>query len=83
MALPTTEDNAAGYNHSLITSGSVLAEILQYQFSPLSLVEECRGLALISREVHSVAPPALLCHKEPKPLLGLYLLLVGSLWHKG
>ena len=27
MALPTTEDNAAGYNHSLITSGSVLTQI--------------------------------------------------------
>ena len=31
----------------------------------LSLVEECRGLALIGRELHSDAPPALLCHKEP------------------
>ena len=31
-----------------------------------SLVEECRGLTLIGREVHSVAPPALLiCHNEP------------------
>ena len=28
------------------------------QCSPLSLVEECRGLALIGREVHSVATPA-------------------------
>ena len=27
----------------------------------LALVEECRGLALIAREIHSVA----LCHKEP------------------
>ena len=35
------------------------------QCSPLSLVEECRGFALIGRDVHSVAPPALLCHKEP------------------
>ena len=35
------------------------------QCGPLSLVEECRGLALIGREDHSVAPPALLCHKEP------------------
>ena len=45
------------------------------QCSPLSLVEESRGLALIGREVHGVAPPALLCHKEPahriqSPLLG-------------
>ena len=35
------------------------------QCSPLSLVEEYRGLALIGRELHSVATPALLCHKEP------------------
>ena len=35
------------------------------QCSPLSLVEESRGLALIGRELHSVATPALLCHKEP------------------
>ena len=35
------------------------------QSSPLSLVEECRGSALIGREDHSVATPALLCHKEP------------------
>ena len=35
------------------------------QCSSLSLVEECRGLTLIGREVHSVAPPALLGHKEP------------------
>ena len=45
------------------------------QRGPLSLVEECRGLALIGRELHSVATPALLCHKEParriqSPLLG-------------
>ena len=30
-----------------------------------SLVEECRGSALIGRELHSVSPQALLCHKEP------------------
>ena len=46
-----------------------------YQPGPLSLVVECRGSALIGRELHSVAPPALLCHKEParliqSPLLG-------------
>ena len=35
------------------------------QSGPLSLVEECRGSALIGRELHSVATPALLCHKEP------------------
>ena len=35
------------------------------QCSPLSLVEECRGSTFIGRELHSVAPPALLCHKEP------------------
>ena len=35
------------------------------QCSSLSLVEECRGLAFIGREDHSVAQPALSCHKEP------------------
>ena len=34
------------------------------QPGPLWLVEECRGSALIGRELHGVAPPALLCHKE-------------------
>ena len=35
----------------------------QLQCSPLSLVEERRGLALIGREIHSEAtPPAFLCH---------------------
>ena len=43
--------------HSLVTTVT--------QPGPLSLVEECRGSALIGREVHSVATPALLCHKEP------------------
>ena len=41
------------------------------QRGPLSLVKECRGLALIGRKLHSVAMPALLCHKEPA-LLGLW-----------
>ena len=45
------------------------------QCGPLSLVEAQRGSALIGRELHSVAPPAILCHKEParriqSPLLG-------------
>ena len=39
-------------------------------FPVFSLVEKCRGLAFIGREDHSVAPPWLLCHKEP------------YLWHK-
>ena len=56
------------YSQSTVVYGFI-------QCSPLSLVEEYRGLALIGREVHSVAPPALLCHKEParrilSPLLG-------------
>ena len=46
------------------------------QPGPLSLVEECRGWALIGQELHDVATPALLCHKEPA--LGA-LLLAGSL----
>ena len=37
------------------------------QPGPFSLVKECRGLALIGRELHGVATPA----------------LAGSLWHKG
>ena len=63
-------------------------QVTTYQHGPLSLVEECRGLALIGRELHSVATPALLCHKEPSLLLGgplggvIYLLLTVSLWHK-
>ena len=58
------------------------------QCAPLSLVEIQRGSALIGRELHSGATPALLCHKEPAPriqssLLGAFcLLLAGSLWHK-
>ena len=36
-----------------------------FQPGPLSLVEECRALALIGRELYSIATPALLCHKEP------------------
>ena len=35
------------------------------QCSPLSLVEECRDLALIGREQKFVAMPDLICHKEP------------------
>ena len=56
------------------------------QPGPLSLVEECRGLALIGREDHSDATPALLCHKEPARRIQsprhwgvFYLLLAGSL----
>ena len=41
------------------------------------LVEECRGLALIGRELHSVATPALLCNKEPSQ--GTQSLLLGAL----
>ena len=40
-------------------------QVSHQQSSPLSLVEECRGSALIGRELHNVATPALLCHKEP------------------
>ena len=43
------------------------------QPGPLSLVEECRGLALIGGKLHSVAMPALLCHKEPALLGALEL----------
>ena len=50
------------------------------QCSPLSLVEECRGLALIGRKVHSVAPPALICHKEPARRI--QSLLLGALDRK-
>ena len=70
--------------------------ITSTQPGPLSLVEECRGSTLIGREDHSVALPALLCHKEParriqslllgalgrKDPTGLCLPYAGSLWHK-
>ena len=36
------------------------------QFSPLSLVEANDVLLSLVEVVHSVAPPALLCHKELK-----------------
>ena len=52
------------------------------QSGPLLLVEECRGSALIGRELHSVAAPALLCHKESAPSWGLWMRRAGSLWHK-
>ena len=57
------------------------------QCSPLSLVQECRASALIGRELHSVATPALLCHKEPAraskayfvcPSLVLYGIRIGG-----
>ena len=46
--------------------------------SRLSLVELLHYCALIGREIHSVAMPALLCYKEPAPatqslLLGPFL----------
>ena len=47
-----------------VSPGQTLLNVKE-QAGPLSLVKECRGLALIGREVHSVATPALLCHKEP------------------
>ena len=47
--------------------------IKQDRRGPLSLVEECRGSTLIGREDYSVAPPALLCHKEPAPSRGLWM----------
>ena len=67
----------------------LLARQETHQQGPLSLVRECRGWALIGRDLHSVAPSAFLCHEEParriqSPLLGVFcLLLAGSLWHKG
>ena len=50
----------------------------------LSLVETFIEL----KYFHSVATPALLCHKEParriqSPIGVFCLLLAGSLWHKG
>ena len=60
-------------------SNSILL-INSYQCGPF----QCRGL------FRGVAPPALLCHKEParritkSPFLGaFFLILCGSLWHKG
>ena len=47
------------------TSPFVPPQLRAVQCSPLLLIEDQGGLTLIGREVHSVAPPALLCHKEP------------------
>ena len=70
--------------HSPVSPVSVLQYKYHHQPGPLSLVQECRGLALIGRELHSVATLALLCHKESIAIEGLFcLLLAGSLWHKG
>ena len=47
------------------------------QSGALSLVEECRGSALIGLEVHSVA---LLCHKEPAQGTQSPLLFLAFRW---
>ena len=39
--------------------------VLGHQCAPLSLVEECRGSALIGLEMLA---PVVLCHKEPAPV---------------
>ena len=60
-----------------------------YQSGALSLVGIVEiMLSLVERFIelkyfHSVATPALLCHKEPARRKAPYLLLAGSLWHKG
>ena len=68
-----------------VRHGSVRGE--RYIQPLLSLVELLHYCALIGRELHSDASPALLCHKEPaqgtqSPLLGSFLPIVGSLWQK-
>ena len=53
-------------NHrAAITSLNMKVSDISEKKSHLSLVEECRGSSLIGRKDHSVATPALLCHKEP------------------
>ena len=52
-----------GVNYQVVIETNSYKKLKQP--GPLSLVEECRGSALIGRELHSVALPALLCHKEP------------------
>ena len=79
LSLSWTNKTLANYPPAACLHSTVNIQT-QYQCGPLSLVEDCRGSALIGQEDHSVAPPALLCHKEPA---GLCLLLAGSLWHKG
>ena len=61
-------------------SGSMLsgrATVSLFQCSPLSLVEECRGLALIGRDLHSVATPA----RASKAPQRQEIPPNGSLWH--
>ena len=56
--------------NSLVNAGPSSAQrtrpvvLTARQPGPLSLVDECRGSALIGQEDHSVATPALLCHKD-------------------
>ena len=74
--------------------------IIDFQSEWSTLIDrDCRDRALIGRGLYrtDVAPPALLCHKEParriqSPLVGaskrkippiFCLLIAGSLWHKG
>ena len=69
-SFPSSDQLNKGKDCELLLSSSCPG-----QCGPLSFVEECRGSALIGRELHSVATPALLCHKEPahriqSPLLG-------------
>ena len=56
------------WRHAELRVRSLLG-LSSFQPGPLSLVEKCRGLALIGWKLHSVAPQALLCR-------------AGSLWHK-
>ena len=59
---------------------TVLVFVNETQCSPLSYVEECRDLALIGREFHSDATPALLCHKEPaRASKAPYYVVLGAL----
>ena len=58
-----------------------LTQSAKLQPGPLSLVEECRGLTLIGRELHSVEIFSWCCYKEPGMQNAPDVPLAGSLWH--
>ena len=82
--LPALRHDDPALNVEMINEG--LCELALLPGKHYTLVLTAVFSTLIGREVHSVAPPALLCHKEPiqSPLLGASERpYAGSLWHKG
>ena len=76
--------------HVFLHGDGWLQQTISTQLFDEKTIQECRG---IGREVHSVAMPALLCHKEParaskanaetQRVFARSSLDAGSLWHKG